>query len=89
MPPSTPAATSSPALSLSFRPGTAQLRDSITAATRSFSVTVFAAGSVTTGATGNWLLGPGLMAPKYFSTSGLAVAASISPDSTSTALFGP
>ena len=47
------------------------------------------AGSVGTAAWATLLTGPRGIDPKYFSTSGRAVAASMSPASTSTALLGP
>ena len=47
------------------------------------------AGSVGTEAAVGTGCGPRAMSPKYFSTRGFAVAASMSPLSTSTALFGP
>ena len=64
-------------------------REIITAATRSFIVSLTGAGSVGIGAAGTTLSGPRAIPPKYFSTSGRAVATSMSPASTSTALLGP
>ena len=45
--------------------------------------------SVGTAACVGTLAGPRGISPKYFATSGRAAATSISPASTSTALFGP
>jgi hypothetical protein len=47
------------------------------------------AASTGTSAAAGVFTGPRTISPKYFSTSGRAVAASMSPASTSTALFGP
>ena len=58
------------------------------AATRSFMTMVRAAAGGTAAAAGTFT-GPRLMGPKYFSTSGRASAALMSPASTSTALLGP
>ena len=88
-PPRIEPATTSEAVSGSFSPGTAQLRLIMTAATRSFISSLTGAGSVGMVTVGSTLFGPGWIAPKYFSTNGLAVATSMSPASTSTALFGP
>ena len=58
-------------------------------ATWSFSVSDLADGSVGTAAAAGTFCGPRGMPPKYFVVSAFAVARSMSPASTSTALFGP
>jgi hypothetical protein len=88
-PPSTPAATSSAVESGLSIPGTAQLRVIMVAATRSFITSTLGAASVGIGAAGTTLGVPRGIAPKYCSTLALAVARSMSPASTSTALLGP
>ncbi|MNL41078.1 hypothetical protein D3C87_1634700 [compost metagenome] len=88
-PPSTEAPTLSGTESGSFSPGTAQVRLIWVWATRSRSTSSTGAARVGTGAAAGVLAGPRAMAPKYFWVSSRALASSMSPDRTRTALFGP
>ena len=88
-PPRTAAPTDSGTASSLSMPGTAQLRVSRVLATRSCMVLTMGADRVGTSACAGVFTGPRGMAPKYFCISGRAVASSMSPDSTTMALFGP
>ncbi|MNQ96303.1 hypothetical protein D3C85_1119000 [compost metagenome] len=88
-PPSTEAPTLSGTESGSFRPGVVQVRLMRVWATRSCSTCSTGAARVGIGAAAGVLTGPRAMAPKYFWVSSRALASSMSPDRTRTALFGP
>ena len=88
-PASTVSATSVSTAARSSRPGTGQCSETRGVGTLSYRVSRRSVVQRGTGASRRFTSGPRLIGPKYFSTSGLAVAASISPASTSTALLGP